>query len=57
MEKSLPKLYRLVKASDAKAMSFFTIEGHTSPIGMIVILYNDYKKYDTKYAKAILPHI
>jgi hypothetical protein len=27
MKYNLPKLYRLVKASDAKAISFFTIEG------------------------------
>jgi len=30
MGETLPKLYRLVKASDAKAVSFFTIEGHDS---------------------------
>jgi hypothetical protein len=30
MGKTLPKLYRLVKASEAGAVSFFTIEGHTS---------------------------
>jgi hypothetical protein len=30
MGRSLPKLYRLVKASDAKAISFFAIEGHDS---------------------------
>jgi hypothetical protein len=28
MGEKFPKLYRLVKASDAKAISFFTIEGH-----------------------------
>ena len=27
MVTTFPKLYRLVKASDAKAVSFFTIEG------------------------------
>ena len=54
---ALPKLYRLIKASDAKALSFFTIEGHDSPIGMVVILYNEYKKYDYNYAKGILPCI
>ena len=55
--KQLPKLYRLVKASDAKAISFFTIEGHNSQIGLVVILYKEYKKYDYNYAKVILPCI
>jgi len=46
MKTSLPKLYRLVKTSDAKAVSFFTIEGHDSQIGLIVLFYKDYKRYD-----------
>lgn len=54
---SLPKLYRLVKASDAKAISFFTIEGYDSQIGLVVLLYKDYKKYDYKFARGILPCI
>ena len=54
---SLPKLYRLVKASDAKAVSFFTIEGHTSQIGLIILFYKESKNYDYKYAGDILPHI
>ena len=53
----LPKLYHLVKASDAKAISFFTIEGITEPIGMIVILYKEPKKYNLNYPKVILPSI
>lgn len=53
----LPKLYHLVKASDAKAISFFTIEGHDSAIGMIVILYKEPKKYNANYHKIILPCI
>ena len=57
MTSNLPKLYRLVKASDAKAISFFTIEGYSSPIGLVVILYKDYKKYDYRYAQGILPCI
>lgn len=57
MGKSLPKLYRLVKASDAKAISFFTIEGHNSQIGLIVLLYKEHKHYDYKYARGILPCI
>ena len=57
MGHSLPKLYRLVKASDAKAVSFFTIEGHTSQIGLIILFYKEPKNYDYKYAGNILPHI
>ena len=57
MKENLPKLYRLVNASEAKAISFFTIEGHDSQIGLIVILYNQPKKYDYRYAGSILPHI
>ena len=57
MATSLPKLYRLVRSSDAKAVSFFTIEGHDSQIGLIVLLYNEYKKYDYNYARGILPCI
>ena len=54
---SLPKLYRLVKASDAQAVTFFTLEGHTSQIGLIIILYKEPRKYDYRYAGDILPHI
>ncbi len=57
MGQSLPKLYRLVKSSDAQAVTFFTIEGHDSQIGLIVLLYNEYKKYDYNYARGILPCI
>ena len=57
MKTSLPKLYRLVLASEAEAVSFFTIEGHDQQIGLIIIFYNAPKKYDYKYAGNILPHI
>lgn len=57
MRGNLPKLYRLVKASDAKAITFFTIEGHDQAIGMIIILYKQQKKYDLNYPKIILPCI
>lgn len=57
MGKSLPKLYRLVTASEAQAISFFTIEGHDSPIGLIILLYNKNKHYDYQYARGILPCI
>lgn len=57
MKAHFPKLYRLVIASNAKAASFFTIEGPDTPIGLIVILYKEYKKYDYSYARKILPSI
>ena len=57
MGKNLPKLYRLAKASDAQAISFFTLEGHQSQIGLIVILYKQPRIYDYNFAGAILPHI
>lgn len=57
MKLSLPKLYRLVKASDAKAISFFTIEGKDQAIGMVVILYKQEKQYTMEYPKVILPAI
>ena len=57
MGKALPKLYRLVKGSDAEAISFFTLEGHDNQIGLIILLYKQPKRYDYKYAGRILPHI
>ena len=57
MKETLPKLYRLVNASEAEAISFFTIEGHDSEIGLIIIFYKEPKKYDYRYAGLILPHI
>ena len=57
MGDNLPKLYRLVKASDAQAISFFTIEGHNSQIGLVVLLYKEHKKYDYRYTREILPCI
>ena len=57
MKTNLPKLYRLVKASDAQSVTFFTIEGSDSQIGMIVLLYKAPKKYGYLYAGKILPHI
>ena len=53
----LPKLYRLVKASNAKAVTFFTIEGHNIPIGLVILFYSESKKYDYAYAQGILPCI
>ena len=57
MGNTLPKLYRLAKSSDAQAISFFTLEGHDSQIGLIVIFYKGPRIYDYNFAGAILPHI
>ena len=38
---SMPKFYRKLKLSEAKAATFYTIEGLSNPIGMILILYKD----------------
>ena len=34
-----PKYYYILKASGAKAATFFTLEGYNSAIGLVVILY------------------
>lgn len=54
---NLPKLYRLVKSSDAQAVSFFTVEGHDSQIGLVILFYKEYRKYDYQFARGILPCI
>ena len=57
MEDYLPKLYRLVKSSDAKAVSFYVVEGKKSPIGIIVILYKNPIENQMEKAKIIMPSI
>ena len=57
MKDILPKLYHLVKTSDAKAISFFTIEGKDFPIGMVVVFYKDTPSSKSNYTRAILPSI
>lgn len=52
-----PKLARLIKACDAGAVSFFTIEGHNSQIGMVVLLYKKAKENRYNYHRSIIPHI
>lgn len=41
----MPKIYKKLKVSGAKAAAFYTIEGKKSPIGMIVVLYKDPKTF------------
>ena len=57
MEDDLPKLYRLVRASDAKAVSFYVVEGKKSPIGILVMLYKDPIACKMEKAKIIMPSI
>lgn len=57
MQEDLPKLYRLVKGSDANAVSFYVIEGKKSPIGLLVLLYKDSIGCQLDKAKIIMPSI
>ena len=57
MKDDLPKLYRLVKFSEAKAVSFYIVEGKRSPIGIIVLLYKDPIACKMEKAKIIMPSI
>lgn len=54
---TLPKLYRLIKASDAQSAVLYAIEGHETPIGMVVVLYDKQKTYTSNYQKIIVPSI
>lgn len=42
-----PKIYRLLLISDAKSAVFYSIEGIESPIGMIVVLYKEPRKFNS----------
>ena len=57
MKLTLPKLYRLVKYSEAKGVSFYVIEGKKSPIGIVVVLYKDNNVNHADKAKIIMPSI
>ena len=57
MRQSLPKLYRLVNSCDAKAVSFYVVEGKLSPIGIVVVLYKDANINIEEKAKIIMPSI
>ena len=57
MGKDLPKFYRLITASGAQSVTFFPIEGHNAPIGLVIIFYKEQIKYDYAYAQGILPCI
>lgn len=57
MKNSLPKLFRLVKSSDANAVSFYVVEGKNSPIGIIVILYKSLPTNMLDKNKIVMPSI
>lgn len=46
---TMPKMYKRLKISGARSAAFYTIEGVKSPIGMVVILYNNPKTYTVGY--------
>ena len=49
---SMPKIYRKLKISEAQAALFYTVQGRTNPIGLIVILYDH--PINTKINNSIL---
>ena len=57
MKESLPKLYRLIKLSEAEAASFYVIEGKNSPIGIVLCLYKETPKNALEKSKIIMPSI
>ena len=57
VRQTLPKLYRLVKASEAESVTFYAMEGHEAPIGMIVVLYKNQKLYNYKNQKDMVAPI
>ena len=57
MKLNLPKLYRLVKSSDANAAAFYVIEGKRFPIGIVVVLYKEPVKNYLEKAKIVIPSI
>lgn len=57
MELDLPKFYRLVKQSEAEAVTFYVVEGKKSPIGIIVMLYKNSVNCQIEKAKIIMPSI
>lgn len=57
MELDLPKFYRLVKQSEAEAVTFYVVEGKKSPVGIIVMLYKNSVNCQMEKAKIIMPSI
>lgn len=57
MRYSLPKLYRLLKNSEAKSASFYVVEGKNNPIGIVVTLYKEINASNIDKDKIIMPSI
>lgn len=57
IKETLPKLYRLIESSDAKAASFYVIEGKNSPIGIVLALYKERPTNQLEKSKIIMPSI
>lgn len=58
MGKDFPKLMKKVEFCDANAAAFYPVNGVINPIGMIVILYNNPKKYYLGYYQTVIaPHL
>lgn len=52
--KSFPNITDLLEVSNAKAAAFYPIQGISSPVGMIVILYNKPKDYYLGYYNKVI---
>lgn len=58
IEDILPKFYKKLKLSNARAAGFYPIEGVNTTIGMLVIIYTDTQKWPSNYyAKTLAPQI
>ena len=54
MKTTMPKFYRRLKLSGAKAAAFYTIEGTKSPIGLIIVLYDHTREFQRgEYMKTV----
>ena len=54
MKTTMPKFYRRLKLSGAKAAAFYTIEGPKNPIGLIVVLYDHTREFQRgEYMKTV----
>lgn len=54
IKKNYPKLYFKLKECDVKSAAFYPIHSRVSQVGMILILYKDYKTYDLGYYIKVL---
>lgn len=58
IKNSFPKIYRKLISCNAKAATFYPIEGVRTPIGMIIILYKKPNNlHDSEYINNVSPQI